>query len=341
MIKIPSDNTEQNSTEPPAPEVLQAQSNEKKAAVASLTSRSHLSSQFRHTTHRPSHKATFIGLAVVVTILSINAAVIAFIIKGQEKTSTATKKSEVVISTDVLGKLGVSRNPIDNSGTELNVGPDANFLGAMTVAKDVNIAGQLNLNGKLSASSMSLTNIQAGTSAFNSLNVNGDGTISNLNVRKDLTVEGLTKLQGAVTVSQLLTVNNSVNILGNLSIGGILSMNNFQTNMLTVGGKITTRGSSPSVSKGSGLEAIDTVSISGNDVAGTVAVNTGAGNLRGGILANISFVNAYSTTPHVVVTAIGAGVDGVYVNRSSTGFSIGAISVSPAAGHAFDYIVMQ
>lgn len=338
---MPSDEQGNRMTEPPAPEVLHPQSSEKKAAAESTTSRSRLSAQFRHTTYRPSHKATFIGLAVVVTILSINAAVIAFFIRNQDKSDSKTSSKEVTISSDVLGKLGVSRNPISNSGTELTVGPDANFKGTVTIASNVSVGGQLNLNGKLSASSMSLTSLQAGTTAFDSLNVNGNSTMTNVNVRKDLTVDGSTKLQGTVNIGQLLTVYNSVNVLGNLSIGGTLSMGNFQTNILTVGGKIVTRGSSPSVSKGSGLDSIDTVSISGNDISGTVAVNTGAGAARSGIVANITFVNGYPTTPHVVVTAIGAGVNGVYVNRSSTGFSIGVISISAAAGHAFDYMVMQ
>ncbi len=340
MIRIPSDVSENKATEPPAPEVLRAQSNEKKAAADSVAARSHLSTQFRHSTYRPSHKATFIGLAVVVTILAVNAAVIVYIVRNQNKTSSNTKSNEVTISSDVLGKLGVSRNPVSNSGTELTVGPDANFKGKVTVASDISVGGQLNLNGKLSAASMSLNTLQAGATALDSLNVNGDGTMSNLNVREDLTVDGSTKLQGTVTIGQLLTVYNNINVLGNLSIGGTLSMGNFQTNILTVGGHIITRGSAPGYNRGSVLRSTDTISLSGNDVAGTLAVNIGTGSIGAGCLASMSFVSQYANIPHVVVTAIGPASD-VYTFRSASGFSICVASGLSNGSYAFDYIVMQ
>ena len=87
------------------------------------------------------------------------------------------------------------------------------------------------------------------------------------------------------------------------------------------------------------MNYIDTVSISGNDASGTVAVNIGTGT-RSGIVANISFVHQYGSTPHVVVTAVGSGASDVYVNRNANGFSIGVSSIV-TGGHAFDYIVMQ
>ncbi len=340
MSSNQSDESENRTTEPPAPEVLHPQTADKKAAAGAEAPRSHLRSQFRHTTYRPSHKATFIGLAVVVTILSVNAAVIAFIIKNQDNPSSTSNSKEVTISSDVLDKLGVSRNPVSNSGTELTVGPNANFKGTVTVANDISVGGQLNLNGKLSAASMSLNSLQAGATAVESLNVNGDGTMSNLNIRKDLTVDGSTKLQGTVTIGQLLTVYNNINVLGNLSIGGTLSMGNFQTNILTVGGHIITRGSAPGYSRGSILRGTDTISLSGNDVSGTLAVNIGAGNIGAGCLASISFVSQYSNIPHVVVTAIGPASN-VYTYRNSSGFSICVASGLSNGSYAFDYIVMQ
>ena len=131
-----------------------------------------------------------------------------------------TSQQEVTISTDILNKLGVSRNPIDNLGTELVIGPKSTFKNSVTIDGDTSIAGQLNLNGTLSASSVNFSEMQAGKAVLTNLNVNGDGTITNLDVRKDLEVAGLTKLQGAVTILQLLTINNNVNVLGNLSVGG-------------------------------------------------------------------------------------------------------------------------
>jgi hypothetical protein len=278
-------------------------------------------------------------------VLVIAGGGIAYFMFQQSNPSNTTSQKEVTISTDVLDKLGVSRNPIDNLGTELVIGPKSTFKNSVTINGDTSIAGQLNLNGTLSASSVNFADMQASNAVLTNLNVNGDGTLTNLNLRKDLEVAGSTKLQGAVTIYQLLTINNNVNVLGNLSVGGSLSTRYFQASSLisdttlTIGGHIITRGDAPSVQKGDGLNYIDTVSISGNDTSGTVAVNVGTGS-RTGILASITFVNRFGNTPHVIVTAVGSGASDVYVNRNANGFSIGVSSIT-SGGHAFDYIVMQ
>jgi cytoskeletal protein CcmA (bactofilin family) len=339
----------------PAPEVLKPQADEDSPAPEAATKTSAKPKEGkdskegkrpRHGTYRPSHKATFIGLAVVVAILALNTGVIVFVTKRQNGTNPFTSQGEVTISTADLEKLGVSRNAVGNLGTELVVGPDSKFSGKLTVAKDVDIAGQLRLNSKFSASEASLTKLDAGNTSLAQLNVNGDGTVSTLNLRRDLIVAGLTRLQGPVTLTQLLTVNNSVNITGNLAVGGTLSARSFQASSLisdttlTIGGHVITRGSAPGVSGGSALGSNGTASISGNDTAGTVAANIGVGG-GNGTLASVSFRNAYGGTPHVVVTAIGLGAGSVYVNRSANGFSIGVSNALSPGGYAFDYIVMQ
>jgi cytoskeletal protein CcmA (bactofilin family) len=282
---------------------------------------------------------------VVVAILAINVGVVMFLLRGNSTSGGQTNKDEVVISTENLDKLGVSKTAVGNLGTELIVGPNSTFNNKVTVAGDVSIAGQLRLNSKFSANDASLTNLQAGNTALQQLNVNGESSLSTLNLRNDLNVTGATKLQGAVTVSQLMTINNSLNVTGNLAVGGTLSARSFQASSLvsdstlTIGGHIITRGLPPSVSPGSGIGSNGTVSISGSDAAGTVAVNAGVG-ASGGIVAYVTFRNPYGGTPRVLVTAIGSGATDVYVNRTSTGFSIGVGSLS-IGGHAFDYIVMQ
>lgn len=337
-----SSNTNSPTTEPPAPEVLRPQSDSTPVPEAAPPKKS---LRLNHLTYRPSHKATFIGLAVVAAILLINAIVISFVMNSQAQSNATGRPGEVSISSAALDKLGVSRNPIGNAGTELIVGPNSRFNGKVTVASDVSIAGQLKLSSKFSASDASLAKLQAGDTSLNQLNVNGDATATNLNLRKDLTVLGATKLQGPVTVSQLLTVTNSMNVVGNLAVGGVLSARGFQASSLvsdstlTIGGHIITRGTAPGVGPGSGLGANGTVSISGNDAAGTVAANIGTGG-GNGILAQVAFRNQYGTTPHVVITPVGGGGN-FYINRSSGGFSISVSGPLAPGGYAFDYIVMQ
>lgn len=299
----------------------------------------------RRGSYRPSHKATFIGVSVVIAVLLINGIVIFFILRAQGGSGSSLSRDEVTLSADTLNGLGVSRNSVGELGTQLTVGPDTTFNGSVTVAGDTSIGGSLKLNSKFSASEASIAKLQAGETAVNTLNVNGDTTTSNLNLRNDLTVTGLTRLQGAVTMSQLVTINNSLNVAGNLAVGGTLSARAFQASSLVsdttlvVGGHIISRGSAPSISDGGAIGSNGTVSISGNDASGTVAVNAGVG-AGAGIVANITFRSAYGGTPHIIVTAVGPGATDVYVNRNANGFSIG-VSGLTVGGHAFDYIVIQ
>lgn len=329
----------------PAPEVLKPQS-ATAAPVPDKDDKTKTPARPRHATYRPSHKATFIGVAVVVAILLINAGVIVFLMRGQQAATTDAVQGDVTLSPEVLDTLGVSRASVGNLGTELTVGPNSRFNGKVTVGGDMSIGGQLQLNSKFSASDASLAKLEAGDTAVQQLNVNGDGTVSNLNLRRDLTVVGTSRLQGPVTMSQLLTVNNSVNIAGNLAVGGVLSARGFQASSLvsdttlTIGGHIITRGAAPRVSPGGGLGSNGTVSISGSDVAGTIAVNIGVGG-GNGTLATVTFSRAYGATPRVVASGGGRGMGGVYVTRNANGFTIGIDNAVSPGGYTVDYIVMQ
>jgi cytoskeletal protein CcmA (bactofilin family) len=268
-----------------------------------------------------------------------------FFLRGSGGLDGVTNKEEVTLSSESLDKLGISKTAVANLGTELIVGPNSTFNNKVTIAGDVSIAGQLRLNSKFSASDASLTNLQAGNTALQQLNVNGESSLSTLNVRNNLNVTGTTNLQGTVTVSQLLTVNNNLNVSGNLAVGGVLSARTFQASSLvsdttlTIGGHIVTRGLAPGVGGGGALGSNGTVSISGNDAAGTVAVNIGVG-ASSGLIAQVTFKNGYTNTPKIMVTAVGRSMD-LYVNRSASGFSIYTGVALPPGGYAVDYMVMQ
>ncbi|MGB3023227.1 MAG: hypothetical protein WBB39_00265 [Candidatus Saccharimonadales bacterium] len=338
---------EENSSAP-APESLETQSQGSSSGDSGTAGLATLKANLkpRRGTYKPSHKSTFIALAVVALILIVNGVVIWFILRGNGNQQDNINRSEVTLSSETLSKLGVERNSVSDQGTELTIGPSSKFNSKVAMNSDLTVAGQLILNNTFSATDASLAKLKAGNTDVAQLNVNGDGTISTLNLRKDLNVVGASKFQGPVTLGQLLTVNNNVNIVGNLAVGGTISVRNFQASSLisdttlTIGGHVITRGNAPGASAGPGVGSNGTVSVSGNDASGTVAVNIGVG-ASPGILANVSFNSAYSNTPHVVVTAIGPGPQGVYVNRNSGGFSIGVTNALGPGGYAFDYIVMQ
>lgn len=339
-------------SEPPAAEVLMPRADDNSAggqageAVIQPVPPSPTRRVNRHAYH-PSHKATFISLAVVVLILAVNAGIIGFILKNRSADNDQKNRTQVTISQSVLDQLGVNRSAVGNAGIELTIGPDTRFNGKVIIDGDASIAGQLRLSRQFSAADASLTQLEAGKTTLSDLNVNGAGTITDVAVRNGLIVAGTTQLQGPVTLSQLLTVNNSVNVAGNLSVGSVLSADQLtarslvSTSTITVGGHIITSGSAPAVSAGSGLGSNGTASISGNDAAGTVALNVGVGGSCSNTMVSVTFHTKYSNTPHVVVTPIGLGVT-FFVNRSSTGFSVGCSggSISPG-GYAFDYIVEQ
>lgn len=341
-----------SASEPPAAEVLAPRADDNgtndvagdatiQPVPASPTQRSH------HRAYRPSHRATFISLAVVVLILVINAAIIGFVLKNQSKNSGQTNRSQVTINQSVLDQLGVNRTAVGNAGIVLTIGPDTHFNGKVVIDGGVSIAGQLRLSQQFSSADANLTQLEAGKTTLSDLNVNGAGTITDLTLRNSLLVAGTTILQGPVTLNQLLTVNNSANIIGNLSVGSVLSADQLtarsivSTSTVTVGGHIITSGSAPAISAGSGLGSNGTVSISGDDAAGTVAINIGVGGSCSSVMASVTFHSPYSSTPHVVVTPIGLGVT-FFINRSTSGFSVGCNSGSIApGGYAFDYIVEQ
>lgn len=347
MASGPSDKNE-----PPAPEELKPQTDDEspdetgaeKAPGHAVSGAAPSVKRPHRGTYRPSHKATFVGLAVIVAILAINAGIIVFVIKGQAKTNAQLAvQGQVTVDQSALDKLGVNRNPVGDQGIQLTVNPNAKFNGNVQIGGDVQIGGQFTLNQPLSANAATFTTLKAGKTSVSDLNINGDATASNLNLRKDMTVVGTSRLQGPVTTSSLLTAAG-INVTGNLSVGGVLSVNSFHSSTLivdgnmTIGGHIITRGSAPSVSRGTSLGSGGTVSISGNDTAGTVAANAGVGGSSGKV-ACVSFQHTYSNTPHVIITA-SAPLD-PYVSRNAAGFCIYAGNTMAPGGYFFDYIVQQ
>jgi cytoskeletal protein CcmA (bactofilin family) len=232
----------------------------------------------RRRTYRPSHRATFIGLGVVVLILVINAGIIDFVLNSKTKTNNLANTGQVSISPETLSHVGVNTSTVSSGGLELVVDPDALFNGKMTVAGDVSIGGQLKINSTFNASDANLTQLEAGNTSLSQLDVNGNTTLSGVSVRNNLAVAGTTQLQGQVTVDQLLTVDNNLTVTGNLAVGGVLSTNTFSANnltsvdALTVGGHIIAVGQEPNVGPGgTALGSNGTVGISGNDSAGIIS----------------------------------------------------------------------
>lgn len=293
-----------------------------------------------HRSYRPSHKATLLGLSAVILILAINAVIFGVVLKKQSSDDNLASKGQITISTKDLNKLGINRTSLGSSGVKLLVAPDAQFKGKLSVSGSTDIAGQVVLNGKLTGTDATLNQLQAGNTSLTQLNVNGDGTLSTLNLRKDLVVAGVTRLQGAATLSALLTVTNNVNVTGNLAVGGVLSAKTFSIQSLNISGHLASSGPTPNIGPGPALGSNGTVSISGNDTAGTIAINIGAG-ASGGTLANLAFKTQYSSAPKVVVSSVGIGGEFYLSGITTAGFSVAVMSGLPPGGYRLNYIVVQ
>lgn len=173
-------------------------------------------------------------------------------------------------------------------------------------------------------------------------------TASDLDVAGNLNVHGKTTLQGAVGI------NSNLAVRGALSVGGALSAASLNVGSLAVttvnasgslnfGGHLVPSGTTPDVKASVGASG-GTVTISGNDTAGTITINIGAGTLIAGEMAIISFHAPFATTPKVQLTPINSTASSLnyYATRSATFFTIDS-STTPTnnTSYVFDYLVTQ
>jgi hypothetical protein len=245
------------------------------------------------------------------------------------KTPPAKSPTIETLSPDDLKKLTEIGANLGTAGQVLNIGAAALFRGKVDVGGDLSIGGRLNANGPVTLSQLNITGTTAATG---------------LNVGSNLSVSGTTTLQKAVTVGDLLTVNGGLNVAGAASVGS-LNANTIAVRNISISGPLTighlaTQGPAPIIVAGS-VGGGGTVSISGNDTAGTININTGSG--PGNVLATITFRAAYSSTVHVLLSPLtsGAADAGAFVTRNGGGFQIHANTPPAGATLSFDYLVTQ
>jgi hypothetical protein len=271
------------------------------------------------------------------TIASITALFLFLVVLGafvgyfysQSKKPQAKTPTIETLSPEDLKKLTEIGANLGTANQTLNIGANALFRGKVDVGGDLSIGGKLNANGPVTLSQLNITGTTAATG---------------LNVGSNLSVSGTTTLQKAVTVGDLLTVNGGLNVSGAASVGS-LNANTIAVRNISISGPLTighlaTQGPAPTIVAG-GVGAGGTVSISGNDTAGTININTGTG--PAGALATITFRAGYSSTVHVLLSPLtsGAAASEAFVTRNGGGFQIHANT--PPAGQtlSFDYLVTQ
>jgi len=266
-------------------------------------------------------------LSFIVLVLVAVGIVITYVVKGKNQSPTTSSTSAQTLTQNQLQQLANNSTTIGSPTQTLNIQSNAVFAGTILVRQDLEVAGNIRVNGAL---------------ALPGITVSG---LSNFNQIQASTVN----ITGAATVQGVLAAKSGVNVSGNSTFSGNVSATQLTTSTLQLNGDlilthhVTGGGPIPGLAQGIALGGGGTASVSGSDTSGSITINTGS-SPAAGCFETITFARAYSGTPHVVVTPIGAAAASLqfYVNRSSTSFSV--CTVSPAAASqtfGFDYLIMN
>jgi parallel beta-helix repeat protein len=184
--------------------------------------------------------------------------------------------------------------------------------------------------------------------------------VDNIQIGGTLTVTGQTTLTdlvvtGTADLTTLTVTGNTT--LTNLVVAGTTELANLKVTGLTevadlkVNGKIITAGNTPTATLGANVTVgqSSSVTVTGNDTAGSVsytagAVNLPSFNLSTGAQLTTTFATPFTTAPRIALTAKDATSAAVryYVETTEIGFTIHFIDQPTAeTTYTFDYIVIQ
>ncbi len=265
---------------------------------------------------------------VIFIFLLVIAGVITFIAYLQSKKASpkATTQTQE-LTPEALKDLSGQEIKVGDPKSLLSIESNAVFSGAVLVRGGLDVAGPIKVGGALSLPGLTVS----GTSQFDSIQLN------------TMTIANDASVQGQLTVQKGLIVSGPGNFAGPLSAPSINIDRLNLSGDIQLNRHIDAGGGVPGISSGTGVGGGGTVSISGTDTAGTVTVNVGSG-APAGVLANITFTNAFGGTPHVVITPVGSGAAGLnyYLSsRTTAGFSISTTNAASPGSFSFDYVAID
>jgi cytoskeletal protein CcmA (bactofilin family) len=259
-----------------------------------------------------------------VVILAVGIVVFA-VMRGNSANQTPTVSSQDLTPAE-LSQLQGTNPVVGDSKENLTIESNTTFNDSVLVKDNVSVAGTLKIGGSLNLPGISVS----GTSSFGQVNANS------------LNVSGAVVAQGTVTVQKSLSVAGTGSFSSALSAPQITTSNLLLQGDLQISQHITTNGGAPSKTDNSTLGNGGTAAISGTDTAGTVNINTG-NNPVAGCFVTLTFSHAFSSTPHVVLTATNTAAAGLqyYVTPSNTNFSVCANNPTSGQVFTFDYFVID
>lgn len=95
---------------------------------------------------------------------------------------------------------------------------------------------------------------------------------------------------------------------------------------------------STTVAAGAAACASPTISVSGNDTSGQISVTTGTGCSGGGVLATVTFANAYGSAPRVILSAADADASTLQYHTGTVNTTTFQLSTNNAPTDAIQYV---
>lgn len=267
---------------------------------------------------------------LIFVLLLIVAGVVGtlFYLKNQQQADKNNATPSQTLSQSDLDQLANSDVTVGAPKQVLNVQSNAVFAGKVLIRDNLEIAGSLQVGGNM---------------ALQGIRVTGNSTFDDVQITKSLSLTGNGSVQGQLNVGQALNVNGNGTFKGSLSAAK-LTVGSFElSGDLNVTRHVTAGGGTPSRTSGNALGSGGTATVGGSDTAGSITVNTG-GSPGAGCFITVNFVNPFNTTPHIVITPVGAGAAQTqyYINRTTANFSVCTASAPPAnASFGFDYIAFD
>lgn len=246
---------------------------------------------------------------------------------NSQKTAPAAAIAAQSLTSDTLKQLANTDATVGNTSQTLTIQGNAIIAGQTLTRGNLNVAGNFQTGGSITSPNLTISGTSnLGTVQINSLQVAGNTAIQGSTTLRDLNVAGTASFGSALTASQI-TVSRLI-LSGNASLQ--------IPNHIAFTGPTPSRSITPSV-LGNGGSA----QVGGSDTTGTITVNTG-NNPTPGCFARITFAQAFSNQPHVLISPVGSGAGQTqyYVDRTNNGFSLCTANAAPAnQSFAYDYFV--
>lgn len=175
----------------------------------------------------------------------------------------------------------------------------------------------------------------------------GSVGINNSNPQYTLDVAGSARIQtdmNSTTAFQIQNASGTALLTADTTNMQITISALVISTTLTVGGHIVTSGTAPTIAAGSAACTSPTVSVTGDDITGTITITTGTACSSAGQLATITFNSAYAVAPQVELTPVtsAASLLPAYPTASTASFSISTPNTPVGTTtYTFSYFVMQ